>query len=321
MTPELRDRIAGRRVVASVSTGKDSVAADLWLTEQGIEHERVFLDTRWENKAVREHLEYLRETLGPITELSGPLGMVDLIRKKGMFPSRARRFCTEELKTFPAQRYFNARAEAGDECINVVGIRRAESQARASVPEWEWQKDWDIEVWRPLVDWSLDDVIAIHQRHGIKPNGLYLLGMDRVGCWPCINSNKGEIRKIAEMDPGKIDEIRALEAEIGIKARARYDARVTKFESGGIDVLTKREREFMFDDHGALKPFSPPAFFQSPLKDEGGWPIDRVVEWSRTKFGGRDFDAQMDLLNFGGINDGCMRWGMCETSPPPKGTP
>jgi hypothetical protein len=57
---------------------------------------------------------------------------------------------------------------------------------------------------------------------------------------------------------------------------------------------------------------------RSPLKEEGGktWPIDRVVEWSRTKFGGREQDRQVDLLAFGGINDGCMRWGMCETSPP-----
>lgn len=60
-----------------------------------------------------------------------------------------------------------------------------------------------------------------------------------------------------------------------------------------------------------------PYFFQSPLKEEGGkcWPIDRVVEWSRTRFGGRVEDRQMDLLTFGGINDGCMRWGMCETAP------
>jgi 3'-phosphoadenosine 5'-phosphosulfate sulfotransferase (PAPS reductase)/FAD synthetase len=316
-------RLNGRRVVMSLSTGKDSVAADLFLTECGIEHDRIFLDTSWENAAVARHLEYLREKLGPITALSGPLGMVDLIRKKGMFPSRARRFCTEELKTFPARDYLNALMESGDDMVNAVGIRRDESEARSKMPEWEWMDGFDCEVWRPLVTWTLEDVIAIHKRHDIKPNPLYLLGMERVGCWPCINSNKGELRKIAEIDPARIDEIRALEVEIGAKARVRHDARVAKYEAGGIEALNKRERGFMFDEDGSLKPFHPPHFFQSPLKEEGGktWPIDRVVEWSRTKFGGRVADRQADLLSFGGINDGCMRWGMCETAPAPSARP
>jgi 3'-phosphoadenosine 5'-phosphosulfate sulfotransferase (PAPS reductase)/FAD synthetase len=315
-----RERIGDRAVVLSLSTGKDSVAASLHLTEQLIEHERIFLDTRWEHPAVAEHLEYLRTKLGPIKCIAGPLSMVELIRKKAMFPSRARRFCTEELKTFPARDYLNARMEAGDDVVNAVGIRRAESVARAKMPEWEWMDGFDCEVWRPLVDWSLDDVIAIHKRHDIRPNKLYLMGMERVGCWPCINSNKGEVRKIAEVDPARIDEIRALEAEVGVLARARYDKRLAKFQAGGVEALSKRERELLLDEQGVPKPFSPPYFFQSPLKEEGGkcWPIDRVVEWSRTRFGGRIEDKQADLLAFGGINDGCMRWGMCETSPPPN---
>ena len=310
--------LAGRRPVVMVSTGKDSVAASLHLTERGIEHDRVFLDTEWEEPSVAGHLEFLRGVLGPIAEVRGPLGMADLIRKKGMFPSRARRFCTEELKTFPARDYLNALVAAGNDVVNVVGIRRAESEARANIAEWEWMDGFDCEVWRPLVDWSLDDVIAIHKRHGVPPNPLYLRGFDRVGCWPCINSNKREVRMIAESDPARIDEIRALEEEVCITAKARYDKRVKKFNEGGAAALTKREREALLDASGAVKPFSRPTFFQSPLKEEGGkcWPIDRVVKWSRTKFGGRVLDRQTDLLAFGGINDGCMRWGMCETSPP-----
>jgi 3'-phosphoadenosine 5'-phosphosulfate sulfotransferase (PAPS reductase)/FAD synthetase len=314
------DRIHGRSVIVSLSTGKDSVACSLHLTELGIDHERIFLDTRWEHGAVAEHLAYLRDTLGPITALSGPLSMVDLILKKGMFPSRARRFCTEELKTFPARDYLNLRMDAGDDVINAVGIRRAESLAREKMPEWEWMDGFDCEVWRPLVDWSLDDVVAIHKRHGIRPNRLYLMGMDRVGCWPCINSNKGEVRRLAELDPTRIDEIRDLEAKVGTLARARYDKRLARFESGGAAGLSKRDRDLLLDARGQVKPFSAPFFFQSPLKEDGGkcWPIDRVVEWSRTRFGGRIEDKQADLLNFGGINDGCMRWGMCETSPSGK---
>ena len=42
----------------------------------------------------------------------------------------------------------------------------------------------------------------------------------------------------------------------------------------------------------------------------GNWPIDRVVEWSRTTRGGKKEDKQIEL--FAGMNDGCMRWGLCE---------
>lgn len=44
--------------------------------------------------------------------------MEDLIRKKGMFPSKARRFCTEELKVFPMQKYLNERIDAGEDIVS-----------------------------------------------------------------------------------------------------------------------------------------------------------------------------------------------------------
>lgn len=315
-----RERLGQRRAVLSLSGGKDSVAASLHLRELGVEHDRIFLDTGWEHRSTYEHLEYLETKLGPITTVAGRYSLPELVRKKGMFPSRRRRFCTEELKTFPARDHLNARMDAGEDVVNVVGIRRDESVARAAMAEWEWMDGFDCEVWRPLVTWTIDDVVAIHKRHDVRPHPLYLLGMDRVGCWPCINSNKGEVRKIAEVDPDRIDVIRRLEEEVGVSARARYDARVAALAAG---TISKRDRELLVAEDGSIKPFQAPAFFQSPLKDGKAWdpwPIDRVVEWSRTRFGGRERDDQMDLLNFGGINDGCMRWGLCETSPSAKET-
>jgi 3'-phosphoadenosine 5'-phosphosulfate sulfotransferase (PAPS reductase)/FAD synthetase len=94
---ELKDRINGRRVVASISGGKDSAAMSLYLAELGIDHDRVFLDTGWEHDLTYEYLRGpLTAKLGPIVELRAPLLMEGLIRKKGMFPSRVRRFCTQD---------------------------------------------------------------------------------------------------------------------------------------------------------------------------------------------------------------------------------
>ena len=55
--------------VLSISGGKDSVAAALYLRETGIEHVRVFMDTGWEHPDLYAHLDYLEGELGPIIRL------------------------------------------------------------------------------------------------------------------------------------------------------------------------------------------------------------------------------------------------------------
>lgn len=309
----MMDQLKGRRVIASVSGGKDSAAMCLWLQEQGIEHERVFLDTGWEHELTYEYLRGpLTQKLGPIVEIKAPAAVdvpLDLLRPrvraaleggsamvarilhKGMFPSRRRRFCTQELKAFVIRDYIAKIQDGGVEVVNTVGIRAAESEARSQMPEWEWSEGLDCEVWRPLIAWSEQQVIDIHQRHGLAPNPLYLRGASRVGCWPCIFARKAEIKNIANTDPERIALIRDLEADVADLAAARYAARGETFESLG---------------------YGHPSWFQAPIGDSGEtWPIDRVVAWSRTKRGGRHEDRQVEL--FAGMNDGCMRWGLCDT--------
>jgi 3'-phosphoadenosine 5'-phosphosulfate sulfotransferase (PAPS reductase)/FAD synthetase len=214
------DRIAGRHVVASVSGGKDSTAMCLYLRELGIPFEPVFMDTGWENA---ETYRYIREELptyiGPIrwlrSEVTLPpdlealarvfevrLGhysaMIRWILKKGMFPSGEIRFCTQELKVRPMGQFLDT---LDVEAVNTVGIRAEESNERAKLTEWEDASGMiDAEVWRPLLAWTMDDVVAIHQRHGVIPNRGYFAGAARVGCWPCIRSRKKEIR---DLDPDR----------------------------------------------------------------------------------------------------------------------
>jgi len=277
--------IEGKLVVASISGGKDSAALSLWLTEQGIEHRRVHMLTGWDHPVTGEYLRgELTRVLGPIEEIRGDLLMPDLVRKKGMFPSRTRRFCTEELKIKPMIRYIERIVDAGHDVVSAVGIRAAESEARSKMPEWEWNKDFDCWVWRPLIGWTEQQVIDIHTHHGLRPNPLYLDGAERVGCWPCIFARKSEIRMLADIDPARVDELRALEGEITAVAR---DRAVAKGEE------LKHDR----------------TWFQG---QEAGctMPIDEAVAWSRTSRGGK----QVEL--FAPPREGCMRWGLCETVAP-----
>src|SRR3954471_22427545 len=80
----INERLAGRRVVASISGGRDSAAMSLWFTEIGIEHERVFANTGWESDVTYDYLRGpLTDKLGPITEIRGDLDFVQLVEKKG----------------------------------------------------------------------------------------------------------------------------------------------------------------------------------------------------------------------------------------------
>jgi 3'-phosphoadenosine 5'-phosphosulfate sulfotransferase (PAPS reductase)/FAD synthetase len=280
-----RERIAGKLVIASISGGKDSAAMSLWLTEQGIKHVRVFADTGWEHEATYEYLRGpLTARLGPIVEVRGrDGGMEPLIRRKGMFPSRLRRFCTEELKVFPLAAFLRKQQDQHGEVINSVGIRAAESASRAQMLEWEENKTFDCDVWRPLLRWTEQEVIDIHKRHGLAPNPLYLKGATRVGCWPCIFARKAEIKLVAKLSTERIAQIRALEAELPPSPARPAEG-----------------------DRPALPPMTKTFFHGKTTRAGTPHPIDEVVEWSQTDRGGDQF-MLLDTEP-----EGCVRWGLCE---------
>jgi len=314
MDANLKNTLAGRTVIANVSGGKDSTAMCLWFLEQDIPFEPVHQLTGWDNPVTLDYLRGdLARVLGPITEIRGPRLMRDLILHKGMFPSRQIRFCTRDLKIQPMQRYLR---ERDDDFVNAIGIRSDESRERAGAVEWEWSDTFDCEVWRPILAWTVDDVIAIHKRHNLRPNPLYLQGAERVGCWPCINSRKSEIRLLAITDPARIDEIEALEKEVGEAALDRWHRDRKAWTDNpppepdkGSAAWEKWEatRARLFD-----RELNPPTFFQDSAPNASGRykcvPIRKVVEWSMTKRGGKQFELFAGHTR----DDGCVRWGMCE---------
>lgn len=330
--------------ILSVSGGKDSTAAGLFLREQGIPFRAVFFDTGWEHPDTYRYLrdvvptvlgvevewhrrlpslsprpDALAEALEAHLDLPlNPWGdrrsaMVRWCLKKGMFPSRVARWCTSELKYHAAVAVMRAAHAAGELPVNVVGVRAEESAARRGLPEREIDADLDAAVWRPLIAWTTADVIAIHQRHGVQPNPLYLRaeGARRVGCWPCIQCGKAELRLLAR-DEHRVRVLEALEFVVGWLACERYAERG--------DVMVRAPAFFQGNRADAV------ATWCGRCRGSGGRddadctrcdgagvrveiptiPIRERLEWARTSNGG----AQM-LLELPS-DSGCMRWGMCD---------
>ncbi len=290
----LPEQFAGLTLIVSVSGGKDSTACALALREAGFEFRMVFADTGWEAPETYVHLDHLRERLGPIDVVGSPGGMVAKIKDRAGFPGRMQRWCTQELKLKPLREYHDAYTQTfGAETVSVVGVRAAESEARAKLSEVDDDDQWNGWIWRPILAWPVADVIAIHHRHGIEVNPLYKRGHDRVGCYPCIMSGKEEIRLIAEHSPERIAEIRELELEATAERAVRNAETPDRYS------------------HAVA------AFFQSRYKGGESVSIDKVVEWSQTSRGGRQLPLLIDPPP-----GGCFRWGLCEPpSEPPEPVP
>jgi len=291
MTPlDVPAELEGHELIASVSGGKDSTAMMLALRESGIPHRCVFADTGWEAPETYEYLDLLRDRLGVAIDVVGVEGgMEGRVMYRAGFPARTQRWCTRVLKINPIRDYHaKIDAETGRPTAVVIGVRAQESAKRAALSELDMEADgpraWGWKVWRPLISWTVEDVLRAHHRHNVPVNPLYRAGFGRVGCWPCIFSNKAEIRLLAEFDPGRIDEVARLEKQ----------------------ATEERERRNAETPGRYTHPRA--TFFQGGRPPVAAMPtIHEIVSWAKTSRGGR----QLPLIPEP-HRGGCYRWGLCE---------
>lgn len=265
----------GSDLIVGMSGGKDSLAVALYFKENGYDFKCVFSDTGWEHPETYRYLDYLETKIGHInrvkssisvseehkeivkeieTELGFESPFIRLIMQKMCMPNSRLRYCTKDLKIEPIREFF----DTIDDPINVVGIRHEESRSRSKMEEWEWTDHLDCYTWRPIINWTFEDVVSIHKKHDINPNPLYLKGHNRVGCFPCVYANKNDLKHLSK---SRISIIRKIESYV-----SEY-----------------RDKNLTFYKQ----------------------PIDQMIEWSKTTYGGNQF------FLFDTTTPTCRKWGMC----------
>lgn len=211
-------------------------------------------------KADRLDKEDHRKECLKLVALSNHPAFLKLAVLKGRFPSTMARFCTTELKVNLIKNRIKGILNGGDDVDNWSGVRADESHHRAKLHEREFffsDEETGAEAWhyRPILQWKADDCFDIMKRFGVEPNPLYKMGFARVGCFPCVNCRKEELRLIAEKFPYVIHQIKEWE-EIVSDASLRGKS----------------------------------TFF--PITSDRDGILDEV-EWSKTSRGGRQY--QLDL--------------------------
>ncbi|MDI7924574.1 phosphoadenosine phosphosulfate reductase family protein [Ferirhizobium litorale] len=110
------------------------------------------------------------------------------------------RFCTSEMKTHVICSALKKRF-GSTVVINVTGVRRAESSARSRCTIADRSKDAPLLTWRPIADWSTEEVFAAIDGTGMSPHPAYrAFGMSRVSCRFCIMSNLDDLGAAAAQE-------------------------------------------------------------------------------------------------------------------------
>jgi 3'-phosphoadenosine 5'-phosphosulfate sulfotransferase (PAPS reductase)/FAD synthetase len=133
----------------------------------------------------------------------------------GIFPSRKAQFCTYHLKLEPQKRWSDQNLLTnGMDYIRYTGVRADESIDRSKLPEQEWDDYFDVQLFRPLLNWSKKQCFDFVTQHGQTYNPLYKMGFGRVGCAPCINANKEDIYNWSVRFPAMINKVRDWEVSV-----------------------------------------------------------------------------------------------------------
>ena len=168
--------------------------------------------------------------------------------------------------------------------VSWQGVRRDESMNRRGAKLFE-RIGPSFYIYRPIVEWDASQVFASIKAHNLEHNPLYLQGFSRVGCMPCINCSKEEIRTIMVRAPEHLAEKERWETLVSMCSKRGFGTFFYK-------ELHKNANAGIMDMH------------VHKMNNIGA-----VKEWAKTTRGGRQFDLLLDVDESSACSSA---YGLCE---------
>ena len=241
-------------ILVNSSGGKDSAAMTAHLVDLvdllGVPRERLVMVHadlgRAEWKGTTETVEAHAGRYGMRLEIVRRKvnDLLDHVKARGKWPGSTTRFCTSEHKRGPISTVMTklanefhgstrGKVERPVRILNCLGIRSAESPARAKKPAFENDKRntngrRHVDTWFPIHDWSVESVWSKIKSAGLEIHKAYGLGMPRLSCAFCVFAGKNALMLAGKENPDLLEEYVAVEEEIGHDFTAAFPIREIK---------------------------------------------------------------------------------------------
>lgn len=130
----------------------------------------------------------------------------------------------------------------GIKTLIISGERGEESPARAKYSMHEIDRsdnrggqkvDRFVDRWRPIRDWTENQVWDIIEKYNVRVHPCYYLGYSRCSCMHCIFGNKDQFATSAFIDPMGMGDIINLESDFGVTLKRNKDLQ-TLIDSGTV---------------------------------------------------------------------------------------
>ena len=222
-------------LVVSFSAGKDSLSCLLWALETDKPLRVIMTDTGNEPPDGWDYIRYVERALGVKVEiyqrqLNGHTRNFEyFVRHRKMWPLRGRCLVSSSTKRDDFKWYLKETNTPLDALI-ILGQRRSESKRRRQLPDFSTVIRSGRACYRPILDWSIDDVMNYAASKNIQVHPAYAKGRKRVGCIWCVNSSHDDLARDEELYPGRCAELRALRASIGLQSIPEGARQLTMFD-------------------------------------------------------------------------------------------
>ena len=161
---------------------------------------------------------------GKVVTVGGKRGQLATRR---MFPAISndlqKRFCSGYVKVDVSAKAITGQTRfCNKRTVVITGERAEESSNRSKYLRFEPHRTdrregklaRHVDAWRPVLDWSEEDVWQCLKRWGVQPHPAYQLGLGRCSCAYCIFGSANQFATLRQIDPYGFNQMAAIEDDL-----------------------------------------------------------------------------------------------------------